>query len=156
MKIGELATATGTPVDTIRFYEKQGLIAAPGRTASNYRAYTPGHAERLRFIRHCRSLDMSLDEVRALLRFRDAPAQNCDGVNVLLDEHITHVEQRLDELSDLHAQLRRLRAKCRKVEQAGHCGILWTLANAQAGGTEHRSAHVSGTHARTRSKVRSG
>ncbi|MBL8383222.1 MAG: Cd(II)/Pb(II)-responsive transcriptional regulator, partial [Burkholderiales bacterium] len=148
MKIGELATATGTPVDTIRYYEKEGLISAPGRTSSNYRAYTPGHAERLNFIRHCRALDMSLDEVRTLLRFRDAPSENCGGVNALLDLHVTHVERRIAELTALHAQLRRLRAQCRKVEAAGTCGILWTLANAQADAAGRRSAHVGGAHAR--------
>ena len=73
MKIGELSTASGTPVETIRFYERESLLPAPERTESNYRVYTQVHADRLGFIRQCRNLDMTLDEVRVLLRFRDAP-----------------------------------------------------------------------------------
>ena len=72
MKIGELATASGTPVDTIRFYEREGLLPAPARSAANYRQYEAAHLERLQFIRHCRTLDMSLTQVRELLRVRAA------------------------------------------------------------------------------------
>jgi DNA-binding transcriptional MerR regulator len=71
MRIGELAQASGTPVETIRFYEREGLLPTAARTEGNYRIYTPHHAERLAFIRQCRSLDMTLDEVRVLLRFKD-------------------------------------------------------------------------------------
>ncbi len=88
MKIGELARVTGTPVETIRYYEREGLLAAPARTDGNFRIYEDTHAERLSFIRHCRSLDMSLDEIRILLRFKDAPGANCGDVNTLLDAHI--------------------------------------------------------------------
>jgi DNA-binding transcriptional MerR regulator len=73
MRIGDLAEATGTAVETIRFYEREGLIPAAQRADNNYRMYTAAHAERLAFIRHCRNLDMTLDEIRTLLRLRDAP-----------------------------------------------------------------------------------
>ena len=66
MRIGNLAEATGTPVETIRFYEREGLIPAAQRSDNNYRMYTAAHAERLAFIRHCRNLDMTLDENRTL------------------------------------------------------------------------------------------
>ena len=71
MKIGELATATQTPVDTIRYYEREGLLPAAPRSSGNYRLYRTEHVERLGFIRHCRSLDMTLREIRVLLRFKD-------------------------------------------------------------------------------------
>ena len=67
LKIGELAKRTGCPVETIRYYEREALLAAPRRSEGNYRLYDDAHAERLQFIRHCRSLDMTLDEIRSLL-----------------------------------------------------------------------------------------
>ena len=98
MKIGELSNASGTPVETIRFYEREALLPTPQRTESNYRVYTQEHADRLGFIRQCRNLDMTLDEVRVLLRFRDAPKADCGEVDSLLDEHIGHVAQRIRQL----------------------------------------------------------
>ena len=69
MKIGELAAASDTVVETIRYYEREGLLPEPARTESNYRTYGDVHLARLQFIRYCRGLDMSLDEIRVLLRF---------------------------------------------------------------------------------------
>ncbi len=91
MKIGILAEATGTPVETIRFYEREGLLPPPARAENNYRMYLPVHVERLAFVRQCRNLDMTLDEIRALLALRESPAQDCGDINTLLDEHIGHV-----------------------------------------------------------------
>ena len=78
MKIGELAQKTGMQVETVRYYEKEGLLPRIGRTDSNYRVYSDAHVERLLFIRHCRSLDMTLDEIRILLHFKDIPDESCD------------------------------------------------------------------------------
>ena len=105
MKIGGLAEATGTPVETIRFYEREGLLPAPARSEGNYRLYTAAHAERLAFIRQCRHLDMTLDEVRALLRFRDAPSADCGAVNDLLDAHISHAAERIRGGLDLQSAM---------------------------------------------------
>ena len=77
------------------------LLPSLARSRSNYRLYGPAHVERLRFIRHCRSPDMTHDEIRTLLAFRDAPAKKCDEVNALLDEHIGHVARRIRELKVL-------------------------------------------------------
>lgn len=130
MKIGELATTTDTPVETIRYYEKQGLLPAPGRTQGNYRHYGPEHVERLQFIRHCRSLDMSLDEARTLLKLRDQPQDgDCREVDALLDEHIGHVSQRIRELKQLERQLKTLRGQCHAASEAGRCGILAGLSD---------------------------
>ena len=124
MKIGELSNASATPVETIRFYEREALLPAPQRTESNYRVYTQAHADRLAFIRQCRNLDMTLDEVRVLLRFRDAPKADCGEVNRLLDEHIGHVAQRIRELHQLERELRELRAQCAAPHATARCGIL--------------------------------
>jgi Cd(II)/Pb(II)-responsive transcriptional regulator len=133
VKIGELANATDTQVETIRFYEREGLLAAPARTGSNYRSYEPEHAQRLVFIRRCRSLDMGLDEVRVLLQFQDQPSDDCGEVNDVLDEHIGHVTQRIKELKVLEQQLLELRTRCRSPQSGLACGILEQL-NAQAAG----------------------
>jgi Cd(II)/Pb(II)-responsive transcriptional regulator len=127
VKIGELASATDTPVETIRFYEREGLIPAPARTGSNYRSYAPAHTQRLAFIRRCRALDMGLDEVRVLLQFQDRPSDDCGEVNAVLDEHIGHVTQRIRELRQLEQQLHDLRARCASTRSGPACGILEQL-----------------------------
>ena len=148
MKIGELARSTTTPIETIRFYEREGLLPQAARTEGNYRIYSQEHIERLTFIRHCRSLDMALDEIRALLRFKEAPQDNCAGVNELLDDHIGHVAQRIRELRGLEKQLKLLREQCGEANAAGDCGILkglsgeMSLPSARVPGRRH----VHGTH----------
>ena len=111
MKIGALAEATATSIETIRFYEREGLLPPPARAENNYRVYLPAHVERLAFIRQCRHLDMTLDEIRALIALRQAPAQDCTEVNALLDAHIGHVAQRIRELRALEQDLLALRAR---------------------------------------------
>ena len=147
MRIGDRSESTGTAVETIRFYEREGLIPAAQRADNNYRVYTAAHAEQLAFIRHCRNLDMTLDEIRTLLRLRDAPLQDCGGVNALLDEHIGHVTQRIRELRTLQKDLKALRARCGTPHAIEHCGILNELDTAATQSTSaspHR--HVRGTH----------
>lgn len=148
MKIGELAHRTNTQVETIRFYEREGLLAEPSRSDSNYRIYGNEHTERLSFIRHCRGLDMTLDEIRVLLRFKDAPTENCREVNELLDEHIGHVAERIQELRKLEIQLRSLREACLDAQDAQHCGILneLTVISKKPAVAHGREGHVHGAH----------
>ena len=139
MHIGELAGAAKCSPETVRFYEKKGLLPAPGRTEGNYRSYGAPHVERLRFIRNCRALDMTHDEIRALLHAIDVPAADCGAVNALLDAHIQHVEARIGELLQLKRQLGSLREQCLSEQATDHCGILRGLATMQteAGGERH-------------------
>jgi Cd(II)/Pb(II)-responsive transcriptional regulator len=148
MKIGELAAATGTSTENIRFYEREGLLPVPTRSDGNYRIYGTPHQERLAFIRRCRSLDMTLDEIRALLAFKDEPEDNCEGINNLLDEHIEHVAVRIKELRSLEKQLRSLRDQCVSTEAGAACGILQKLAQDSPGGVVEAqvSRHIHGTH----------
>jgi Cd(II)/Pb(II)-responsive transcriptional regulator len=151
MRIGDLAEATGTAVATIRFYEREGLLPQAPRSEGNYRLYGPEYVERLAFVRHCRSLDMTLDEIRVLLRFQHNPHADCGEVNVLLDEHIDHVETRIGELRVLERQLKALRERCVGVHAVEHCGILTELAQAAASlnaPTKVPSRQGSGTHGR--------
>lgn len=152
MKIGELARATQTQVETIRYYEREGLLPLAPRSQGNYRIYGPEHAERLGFIRHCRSLDMTLDEIRVLLRFKDSPSEGCGDVNALLDEHIGHVAARIRDLRQLDKQLKSLREHCVVARDAGRCGILSGLSRAVAATPDKAPPrpHVAGSHARCR------
>lgn len=150
MKIGDLSAQANTPVETIRFYEREGLLPEPARTAGNYRIYDAHHVERLAFIRHCRSLDMALDEIRMLLTLKEAPNESCEAVNHVLDEHIEHVAQRIRELKALQKQLVSLRGQCAQARDVAHCGILSGLSQ---GGTVPQPTihqHVTSTHGRRR------
>jgi Cd(II)/Pb(II)-responsive transcriptional regulator len=124
LRIGALAQRTQCHTETIRYYEREGLLPVPARSPGNYRLYGSAHVERLSFIRHCRSLDMTLDEIRTLLNFRDAPMRPCAGVGSLLEEHIHHVADRISELKRLERQLKELRGFCANPGQAERCGIL--------------------------------
>ena len=147
LKIGDLARRTQCPTETIRYYEREGLLPPPTRTAGNYRVYGPGHVERLSFIRNCRSLDMALDEIRQLLRVRDVPWENCDAAHRLLDEHIAHVGTRVSELQDLERQLKALRRECNPAREERECGILNGLGRRKVGSSNKNSApHVRGAH----------
>jgi len=146
VKIGELARRTECQVETIRYYEKEGLLPEPTRSRGNYRLYGEVQVERLQFIRHCRSLDMTLDEIRTLLRFKDAPAENCGDVNTLLDAHIGHVASRIHDLRALEKQLKSLRERCHEVQDVAHCGILNELSQPLRDGETNGVGHVRGVH----------
>lgn len=126
-KIGELAAAGGCQVETVRYYEREGLLPRPARSAGNYRLYGAEHVDRLTFIRHCRSLGMSLIDVRLLLHFKDAPNENCNEVNLLLDTHIVQIAKRMAELETLQGQMLELRSHCTQNQSAKDCGILHGL-----------------------------
>jgi Cd(II)/Pb(II)-responsive transcriptional regulator len=134
MRIGELAAQAGCDVQTVRFYEREGLLEEPVREESGYRRYAQRHLARLQFIRHCRSLDIPLPEIRDLLEFAAAPEQSCAQVNTLLDEHISRVQQRLTALRTLEGQLLALRGRC-DGDPSHSCAILdsfMTAAEAHA------------------------
>ncbi len=132
MQIKELAQATGVDVETIRFYEKQGLLPSPARRENGYRDYSAKHLERLSFIRHCRALDMPLADVSRLLGFVDAPSADCSDVNKLVDEQLARVRARLKSMRALEKQLLQLRARCSGTHE-GYCGILEDLVSAAHG-----------------------
>jgi len=150
MTIGELARKAGCGIETIRYYERENLLPKPGRTSGNFRLYRREHAELLSFIRHCRSLDMTLNEIRILLKFRSAAYENCGEVNALLETHIGHVKKRIAELQNLERQLKTLREKCSSVRSAEHCGILQGLGGPADGRDASRGNHVPPTHSTRR------
>ena len=110
--IGKAAALSGVSPANIRFYEKEGLLAPGVRTANSYRGYSSGDIHQLRFIRLCRAMDMSLDEVRTLLNLDLAEKADCAAANAALEAHIAHVAERVAELQALQEDLMELRARC--------------------------------------------
>lgn len=142
MKIGELAQAAQCTVETIRYYEKEALLPEPARTNSNYRDYNQSHLDRLSFIRNCRALDMTHQEIRALLQLMDQPGGNCASINTLLDAHIDHVSVRIQELLKLEQQLKLLREQCQSEQSVQDCGIVQGLNNMEVSNISERHTHL--------------
>lgn len=133
MQIKDLARATGVDVETIRFYEKQGLWPEPARLSNGYRDYAPLHLERLAFIRHCRALDIPLPDIRRLLQATDAPDAACLDVDQLVDAQLARVRARLLSMQALERQLLQLRRACSGDHSHQGCGILKELVGAAHG-----------------------
>jgi len=130
MRIGELAKKSGTDVETVRYYEKTGLLDEPSRNAAGYREYKQAHQERLQFIRHCRSLQISLADIRVLLDFKNHPTARCEGVNVLLEHHIDRIREQMATLKLLEQQLTALRRQCGEPHSVQQCAIMQNLSEA--------------------------
>lgn len=133
MKISEMARATGVDVDTIRYYEKAGLLPEPAREGNGYRSYGPAHLERLAFVRHCRALDMPLADVRRLLDLVDGAPEEDGGSEALVEAQLKRVRARLKSLRALERQLAQLRERCDADHAAHACGILHELVAAAQG-----------------------
>lgn len=146
MRIGELSRTSGCDVETIRYYEREGLLDAPRREANGYRRYDDGHLVQLNFVRHCRSLGMGLSDVRRLREFERNPTQDCDDINRLLDRQIAQIHAQRVALEALEGQLRALRETCHHHQPASECGILQNLQQAAAGAACecHAGAHEAG------------
>jgi DNA-binding transcriptional MerR regulator len=131
--IGQLAKAGGCKVQTIRYYEKIGLLAEPRRSAGNQRVYSQSHMDRLTFLRHGRQLGFPLEAIRELLALADHPSQSCEGARRIAEAHLGEVESRINRLQDLKAELVRMIDQCRggKIET---CRIVEVLA-------DHTHAH---------------
>ena len=135
MRIGELARQTGVDVQTVRYYERAGPLDEPSRTASGYRSYGPRHLERLNFVRHCRSLDMPLAEIRRLIELSQDSSLSCEEVDTLVRAHLERVRAKLAALRTLQAQLAALSAQCASGHRVADCGILGELIHAAQGET---------------------
>ena len=127
MKIGELAVATGTSVETVRYYEKIGLLVPPGRTAANYRSYGHAHLARLSFVRRARDLGFTLAAVRELLALSDDKSQSCEAVDHIARVQLVEVDRKIGDLTALRTELGRVLGACRRGKVAD-CKIIETLA----------------------------
>ncbi|HVY17847.1 MAG TPA: helix-turn-helix domain-containing protein [Rhodopila sp.] len=127
MNIGELARAADTKPETVRYYERIGLLPAPPRTAGNYRDYSAAHVRRLVFMRRARDLGFSIEQVRALLDLADQQDRSCDAVDVIARAHLAEVARKLADLDALRRELESLIGQCRHGTIA-ECRILEALA----------------------------
>lgn len=127
MKIGALAKQTGLSVQAIRFYEQEGLVAVPQRTEGNYRLYNNDSLRQLGFIKQCRNLGLTLEEIRELIKFQLTPEAACGEINLIIDTHVQEVDCRITELTELRSQLVGLRTQCKSKSAIKDCGILHAL-----------------------------
>jgi DNA-binding transcriptional MerR regulator len=143
MRIGELAHRAGVDVQTVRFYEQEGVLETPARTASGYRIYGPQHLGRLSFVRHCRSLDIPLADIRHLLVLASDSSVSCEDVNVLVQTHLDRIRAKRAALERLEAKLIALRGQCSSGHRIADCGILEDLIHTAQ--DEVRVDHFPGT-----------
>ena len=136
MKIGELAEATGSNSETIRYYEKIGLLPRPGRTDSNYRDYSATDVERLSFIRHARGLGFELADIRSLIELAEQPERDCGEVDAIASRHLAAVESKLARLDSLRVELGRMLAQCRG-GTVSSCRIMKVMADHELCSSEH-------------------
>ena len=128
LTIGKLALETGVKVVTIRYYEQIGLMPVAPRTDGNYRTYSLEHRRRLRFIRRCRDLGFTLDQIRDLLRLSSEKTQACAEVDRIAERHRRAVDEKLKDLTRLATELRRLSACCRRKGIIADCRIIEALS----------------------------
>ena len=135
LTIGKLANAAGVGIDTVRFYERAGLLNKPQRTASGYRLYAESEVARLRFIRRAKALGFSLEEIAELLRLNDGGGRRA-AVRAVAGKRLAEIEQKLTELSRMRDTLRRLVLRCHGDGPLAGCPII----DAVLEGATHRKA----------------
>lgn len=133
LKIGQLAKAAGVTIDTIRYYERRGLIPEPPRRESGYREYAPDFVSRLRFIRKAQELGFSLTEIRELLALQIDSVETCDQVRHRAEEKVHDIEAKIQTLQRMHAILSDLIRACDQRESSGICPILNILTSQENG-----------------------
>ena len=125
MTIGQLAHSAGVGVETVRFYERKGLLEEPSRAVSGYRQYPPGSLTRLRFIRQAKELGFTLPEIQELLSLRASPEASCAEVRQRIQAKIANVQDRIDSLERMKRALSRMAALCVPgVVPASECPLL--------------------------------
>ena len=128
LSIGGLAKAAGVKVVTVRYYEKVNLMPEPSRTEGNYRAYKREHLQRLRFIRRCRDLGFTLDQVREIMQLSVQAERGCSGIGQLTAKHLADIERKIADLKSLAAELRRINRRCPGNRTIANCRILEALS----------------------------
>jgi len=127
MTIGKVARAASMGIDTIRFYEREGLIEKPARSASGYRHYRPEVVARLRFIRQAKELGFSLKEIKDLLSLRVRAGCSCGDVKARAELKIADIDRRMAQLKRVRQALAKLAAACSGRGPTSECPILEAL-----------------------------
>lgn len=132
LTIGEVARRAEVNVETIRFYEREGLLTRPARPARGFRHYAADAVERVRFIRKAKALGFTLDEVQQLLSLRATTGAKCEAVRARALSKAAQVEQKLRDLRRLRTALVRLADSCHRECEVDECGILASLSGHRA------------------------
>lgn len=132
MKIGELAQRAGVRIDTVRYYERQGLLPPPARQASGYRSYASPDISRLHFVRRAKTLGFTLEEIRELLALSGRRENDMGGLKAAAREKLADVEEKLTELGRIRDGLQTLIASCPGHGALDQCPILNALDEDQA------------------------
>lgn len=127
LNIGEVAKQTGITVETVRFYEKQGLIAAPPRSVSGYRQYPPETVKRVQFIQNAKAVGFTLKDIAELLALHRKPGTSCSDIKLRATQKIEEVEQKIHELQNIRNALGRMIMKCGDGNDLSDCPILEEL-----------------------------
>ena len=127
MKIGQLAKISGCSIQTIRYYEKEGLLNQPSRSGGNFRLYDEKALKELEFVKHCRSLDIPLSDIKTLVELKNKPEESCSSVNNLIANQLELVNQRIKELKVLKSELQIMKKACSSDNTVERCGIMRTL-----------------------------
>lgn len=127
MKIGVLSKKSGCSVQTIRYYEKEGLLTFPERSEGNFRLYGDKSLKELEFVKHCRSLDIPLTDIKRLIELKHKPEASCFSVNKLIDQQLELVNKRMKELKALKKELQQMASACGSVSTIEACGIIKSL-----------------------------
>jgi MerR family mercuric resistance operon transcriptional regulator len=126
MRIGTVAELTGCNIETIRYYERIGIIPAPPRKGS-YRDYSPSDIDRLRFVRRGRQLGFSLEEIQTLLVLAPRSEAECETVQALAEQHLHNVRSKIEDLSKIESALAHLVAQC-DTRSGERCPVVESLA----------------------------
>lgn len=118
MQIGELASRSGVPVKTIRYYEEIGVLAAPARTPSGYRSYDDTAVDHLAFVRAAQAVGLTLGEIRQIVALRERGQTPCTHVVDLLERRATEIDQRITDLQRLRGELHRLAGRAAELDPA--------------------------------------
>ena len=125
LTIGYLARMAGVNIETIRYYQRTGLIDEPPKPDSGYRIYPPRTIERIKFIKRAQGLGFSLKEIKELLELGDG---HCEDVRVKAEQKRAHIDQQINELTKLRNTLDTLINSCQNTDDSVHCPIVETLA----------------------------
>jgi DNA-binding transcriptional MerR regulator len=135
MRIGMVAAASGVSIETLRFYERRGLLAPPARLPSGYREYPDDAVRVVRFVKHAQDLGFTLDDIAGLLALADGGPDSCDTVGNLAQTKIDTVTDKINRLVAIRDALQQLVATCQRPRPDRHCPLLHDVDHADPGST---------------------
>lgn len=130
MQRKQVSEQLGIDIETLRYYEKIGLISNPQRLSNGYRQYNSNHIIEIKFIQHCRSLGISIEEIKVLKNLTTKPKEDCSQVNQIIEKNLSLIEQKIKDLKKLRAQLKTLLESCLQTSTLDNCKIVKSLNKA--------------------------